>query len=55
MMAWNVKEQRNTMAIAFDFTAWKLPLSLPTLETFSYQAHELTVLQGLGKLHRLPT
>ena len=50
-MAWNVKEQRNAMAIAFHVTAWDMPHSLSYVETISYQAYELTVLQGLGMLH----
>ena len=53
-LAWNVKEQRNTLAIAFHITAWDMSHSSSSLETISYQAHEPTTLQGLGKLHRLP-
>ena len=52
-LAWNVREQINTLANAFDVTAWQMPLSLPTLETISYQSHKLISLQGLGKLHRV--
>ena len=52
-MVWKVKERSDTLAIAFHDTAWEMPHPLPSLETISYQMHELSALQGLGKLHRL--
>ena len=53
-MAWKVKERSDALAIAFHVTAWEMPHPLPSLETISYQAHELTALQGLEKLHQMP-
>ena len=53
VMAWKVKEQSNTMAIAFLVTAWEMLHSKPSLEAIFYQERDLTALKGLGKLHGL--